>query len=106
MIDNECRKGSSRYKESDRPGSWDIITAPFKKTCKEDEPTLGHDRGNAVESRSHPNKSSLERFRETQHIKTISRGIVSCRTESHKPEESKGILKEPGSGNEERNAGQ
>ena len=106
MIKEEGCKDGSRHKEGDGPCLRDIMTASFKKACKDDEPALGRNHGDAVEGRSHPNKGGLEMLREAQHIKAVGGGVMGCRAESHKPEEGKGILEEPGSRDEEPNAGQ
>ena len=106
MIKEEGRKDGSRHKEGDGPGCGDIMTASFEVTGKDDEPALGPDRGDAVEGRSHPDKGGLEMLREPQHVKAVGGDIMGCRAEGHQPEEGKGILKEPGSRDGERNAGQ
>ncbi len=104
MIKENGCKDSSRQKESDGPSSWDRITASFQVTCKDDEPALGGDHGNAIKNSSYSDKGGLERLREPEHVKTVSSGVMGCRAESHQPEEGKGILEEPGLRDAERNA--
>ena len=106
MIKEEGRKDGSRQKKGDGPGCGDIMSASFKKTCKDDEPALGSNRGDAVEGCSHPDKGGLEMLWKPQHVKAVGSDIMGCRAEGHKPEEGKGILEETGSRDEERNAGQ
>ena len=63
MIKEKSAKDGSRHKEADGPGGRDSMAASFKVTCKYDEPTLGGDCGDAVESCSDADKGSLEILR-------------------------------------------
>ena len=106
IVNAKAQKKSGGDPEHGRPGGYKIAGAFLQFTRQNHQATLRGDFPDIEEYAAKPDEKRLLMFGRRQHVKTIRRDVMRCRTERHQPEKGEGELEKMRRGNRQGDRGE